>query len=501
MASDVDDLGNSSTFHTDSFSHPLTSTLTDEKSYQPIFGSFLFADSDPLSHAAFIDVSSTSNHEEHRMEDHPSNEDNPRLSSIQTTPPRSESLSDIDEDDFDGIPIRHASMTIGKKLNGENGSPSHPQLNELIQRIEQSLHDEHEMEDETFLNDFIVEQEETTTIGSALFKDIPDIDDPNPPEDEGEEEGIPFDQMDVSDQSDSVRSSSPDSLLSSSHLRDEHEDVDVPDADDEVEQWNDDHLLETATSKIVPVSNGEPPLVNLPNHPFDQVDFIDSSRSHSRCSNASSYLSGGYADQARQFLSDDELMSSSDSDNNDDDDDDDHNVQNIPAETVNLNQNKDDDDDDICLQVDLDDHRAISSSSESNSIRSTPSIPDETPIVDMDHIEVETNAQQTAPIAALDDEDDDDDDESFPSPTPPQPILPKFHSDLKTTLLELKSTQHRNELIHDIIHMRHFLDDNNHDDEFLAIMHNPQIFEEVLFQEPPKVRTTTSLMKRKEKMK
>lgn len=487
MASDVDDLTSSSnsTFHTDSSSHSLTSTLIDEKSYQPIFDSFAFADSDPVSHAGFINIPSTIDREEQRpMEDYSSNNDHLSNSS-------QSNIDDIDEDDFDGIPIRHASITNEKKLNGETIEyKSHPQLNELIQRIEQSLHDEHEMEDETFLNDFIDEQHESTTMGSTLFKDIPDIDDPNPPEDD-EEEGIPFDHMDMSDQSDSVRSSSPDSLLSSSHLRDEHEDVDVEENDDddnEVEQWNDEHLLETASSKALPLINGEHPVVNLPNNPFDQVDFIDSSRSHSRCSNASSHLSGGYADQARQFLSDDELMSSSDSDNNDDVDYDDqtnmnNHVNDIPGETIN----DDDDDDDICLQVDLDDHRSISSSSESNSIRSTPSIPDETPIVDIDHIEVETKDQQIAPIAALDDEDDNDE--------PFQPVLPNSHVDLKT-LIDLKTTQHRNELIHDIIHMRHFFNDNNHNDEFLAIMHNPQIFEDVLFHEYPKVRMSTSLMKR-----
>ena len=317
MASDVEDL---KTFYADLPSifdnnpTPSSSTLIDEESYQPIFGSFLFAPTEQI------------------MEESSLTDENNLLSTIQTTPlsllPPS-NIDDIDEDDFDGIPIRHASITMKKKLNGGTEDHTDQQFNQLIQRIEHSLHEDHEMEDETFLNGFIDEQQQETTtiVGSTFFKDIPDIDDPDAPEDD-EEDGIPFDHMDLSDQSDSIRSSSPDSLLSSSHLQDEQDDIDV---NEDVEQWNDEHLLEiTTASKIQPLTNEEHSSLNLP---FDQVDFIDSSRSHSRCSNASSHLSGGYADQARQFLSDDELMSSSDSDNNDDDMDD--NVNYIPNHTRN----------------------------------------------------------------------------------------------------------------------------------------------------------------------
>lgn len=451
MTSDVEDL---KTFYTDlpsifeNNSTPSSSTLIDEQSYQPIFGSFLLADSDPISQTAFV-VSSPV--------DQPSLTDETNLlSSIQTTPLSvlpSSNMDDIDEDDFDGIPIRHSSITIEKKLNGELEDNTDQQFNRLIQCIEHSLHEDHDMEDETFLNGFTDDeqrQETTTGGGSTFFKDIPDIDDPNPPDDDV----IPFDHMDLSDQSDSIRSSSPDSLLSSSHLQDEHDDIDV-------EQWNDEHLLETTTpSKSQPSINDEHAFLNLPNHPFDQVDFIDSSRSHSRCSNASSHLSGGYADQARQFLSDDELMSSSDTDNNDDD-------QIDHSDTKN-------EDEEICLQVNLDDHHSISSSSESDSLRSTPSIPDQTPIVHID-----SNDQEIAPIAALDDEDDD---EMFESNISPPSISFSSHS---LNFVEIK----RNELVHQIVNMRHLFHENDHDDEFLAIMHNPKIFEDILHEDLSKVRT------------
>jgi hypothetical protein len=477
MASDVEDL---TTFYADlpsifeNNSSSYNATVTDvniEKSYQPMFGSFLFADSDPLSRAAFVASSSPSieidTRQEQLMEDSPSSDENNISSNIETTlssPLALVPVDDIDEDDFDGIPIRHAPLIIKKKLNGDNDlisnhSKHEDLLNEFIHHIEDS-HNDNDLEDDSFLNGFTDEQHDTTAIVPSLFKNIPDIDDLNEHEDDDDNDKIPFDHMDMFDQSDSIRSSSPDSLLSSSNLQDD--DIDI---DNEVVQWNDDLILNTTTTSSNINSH---PSLNLHINPFNQVDFIDTSRSNSRCSNVSSHLSVGYTDQAHTFLSDDGLLTSSDSDDND-------HIINFHSNTFNYSENED-----IRLQVNLDDHRSISSFSKSNSTRSSSPIPDETPITDID----EDNNLQIAPIAALDDEDEDDDNlQTFISD---QPVLPYIRSHIQN-LLDLKNERRQNEIVHDIINMRHLFNDHDHDDEFIAVMHNPKIFEQVLYNDDQKV--------------
>jgi hypothetical protein len=487
MASDVEDLTmfyaalpsifeNNSSSPTKSSYNPIVTDVNTEKSYPSIFGSFLFADSDPLNKAVFVASSSPTiereTTQERLMDDCPSSDENNISSSIQTTPSSpppplalEEDIDEEDEDDFDGIPIRHTPILTTKKLNGDgdfiSDHSNHDHLfDELIDHIENSP-DDHDIEDDSFLNDFIDEEHDTIAIIPSLFKDIPDIDDPNEPE-EDDDDRIPFDHMDMSDQSDSIRSSSPDSLLSSPHLQDE--DIDV-----EVAQWNDDLILDTLSSNLNPQMNRETSPLNLPIHPFNQVDFIDLSRSNSRCSNVSSHLSLGYGDQARTFLSDDELMSSSDSEDNDKND----NIANFDYDTSNPDENED-----ICLQVNLDDHRLPSLFSKSNSTRSSSPIPDETPIIDIDDDNSnESKVSQIAPIAVLDDDDDDDD---LPTLISDQPVLPYQTSNIEN-LIQSKTEKRRNEIVHDVIHMRHLLNENDQDDEFIAIMHNPKIFEEVLY--------------------
>ena len=399
MASDVKDL---STYYTDlpsifenNNSSSYTEIVTDvnrEKSYQPIFGSFLFTDSDPLSRAAFV-VSPSIEVEtirEQQMDDFDTRNEN----TIQILPTLSSStpIEDIDEDDFDGIPIRHSSPL--KKTNDNqdfilNHTNNDHLFEQFIESIENS-HDDNYLEDETFLNDFNDEQHDTTTTVPSLFKNIPDIDDLNEHDDD-DDDRVPFDNMDMSDQSNSIRSSSPDSLLSSSNLQDD----DIDDINDqEVEQWNDEHILD------MNISNKNSQLIR--NFHFNQVDFIDTSRSNSRCSDISLDINNGYADQAHTFLSDDEHITSSDSDDN---------LNNINCDNVNPDETEDD----ICLQVNLgnndDQHhpRSISpySQSSNNSGRhSSSSNPDETPIMDIDEDSNESNNLQIAPIAALDDEDE-----------------------------------------------------------------------------------------------
>jgi len=395
MASDVENL---STFYTDlpsifenNSSSPVESTpqivvhdVNKDKSYQPMFNSFLFADSDPLNRAVFVAQSSSIE---------------PETRQQQLTP------MDMNESD-----------------------------------------------------------EKTNEMVSCLFNNIPDIDDLN----EYDEQQVPFDRMDLSDRSESIRSTSPDSLLSSSNSQDDNEDED---ADQEVAQWNDDLIMNTTHSQVNSLVN-----VNL--NPIDQVDFIDTSRSNSRCSNNSFHLTIGYADQARQFLSDDgDLLTSSESENDDDD--------NLVINLTNDLSENEDDDNDICLQINLDNNRADSPSSHSISTHSSSSpIPDQTPILDID----EENPIEIAPIAALDDEEEEDDEDvvetidtypNLPLFIPEQPVLADLRSNLKT-LIQFQHNHHQNELVHDIIQMRHLFNENNHDDEFLAIMHNPAIFEEVL---------------------
>jgi hypothetical protein len=81
-------------------------------------------------------------------------------------------------------------------------------------------------------------------------------------------------------------------------------------------------------------------------------------------------------------------------------------------------------------------------------------------------------------MAALDDDDDGD----LPTFISAQPVL----SYIKT-FLELKNEKRQNEIVHDIINMKHLLNENDHDDEFIAIMHNPNIFEQVLYNDHQKV--------------
>ncbi|CAF0786547.1 unnamed protein product [Adineta steineri] len=512
MASDVEDL---STFYDNLPSifennpsssvkqsyNTVVADVNEEKFYQPMFGSFSFADSDPLNRAAFVVSPSPSIEvdalQERVMDDNILNDEHNISSGNETTsslPPLADTEdiddnnydNDDDEDDFDGIPIRHASIMMKKKLNGDSDSTlNHFDqdhfVDEFIHRIENSQDDndnDNDIEDDTFLNGFNDEEHEETAIVPSLFKDIPDIDDPNEPEDENDDNGrVPFDHMDMFDQSDSIRSSSPDSLLSSSHLQDEQDD-DV-DMDDEVAQWNDDLILQTTPSNVnLQTHRTNSPLVsNI--YPFNQVDFIDSSRSNSRCSNISSHLSIGYADQARIFMSDDdELESSSDSDDN--------NKENM----INLDCDISDRDnsEEICLQVNLDDQRSPSSFSKSNSTSSsssTPSpVPDETPIITIDEDIDEAKTLQVAPIAVLDDEEEEDMhvdvDDDLRTCISDQPILPIFTSNIKNSI-ELKTDRRQNELIQDIINMRHLLNENEEDDEFIAIMHNPRIFEQVLY--------------------
>jgi len=412
MASDVDDLTNyyaslPSIFENESTSKTseilvdlsTNSSIDSEKSssYQPMFGTFLFADSEPLTRAAFVaSVPSSSMDIQSTLPDQQQIESQMRKS---PTPPIAsiENLTDDDvdddvededeEDDFDGIPIRHAPNLIKMKSNGDidrNSSTSEQQQQQqIIQQLVQHLEhngdtmnhsDMDDDDEETFLNGFDDDQHHEAIIGGSgatgatLFKDIPDIDDLNE-HDDFDDDQIPIDRMDMLDQSDSIRSASPDSLLSSSHLRDEdddddddvndedddeddvnlmamnrfdndhdlhddnnnrnhhHDEEDDQDDDDEddVTQWNDDFLLgKTSVQVDRPNAPSPPPLVSFHSHPHDQVDFIDSSRSASRCSNASSHLSVGYTDQARIFTNDDDMMTSSDSEF-----DDDHPIENL----------------------------------------------------------------------------------------------------------------------------------------------------------------------------
>ncbi|CAF4232786.1 unnamed protein product [Rotaria sp. Silwood2] len=497
--SDLDPDANNAPRSVESSCNAAVTDVHTDKSYQPIFGSFLFSDSDPLSRAAFVASSSPSSEVETTQErlmdscavrDENDTSNNNQLAPSLPTPLEStENIDDDnDEDDFDGIPIRHASITTQKKFNGDSDSmvnqSNHDNLfDEFINHVE-NAHDDYDLEDDSFLNGFTDEQHDTTAVVPSLFKDIPDIDDPYEHEEDNNDR-VPFDHMDMYNQSDSIRSSSPDSLLSSSHLQDEQDD-DV-NFDDEVTQWNDDNILHSNSSNI----NSQTNRTNLPlilqMHPFDQVNFIDSSRSNSRCSNVSSHLSFGYTDQARVFISDDGLVTSSDSDANDNSDDD----MNLDSNTLNRNDNEElclkvnDGDDnnnneELCLQVNLDDHRSVSSYSKGNSTRSASPASNETPIVDIDEDNDENNDEsktlQIAPIAAMDDEDEDD----IQTCQSDQPVLPTITPNIKN-FLELRTEQRQNEIVHDIINMRHLLNENNHDDEFIAIMHNPRIFEDVLY--------------------
>jgi hypothetical protein len=470
-------------------SNTTTTTIDNEKTYQPMFGSFLFADSEPFTRAAFVATTSSSiemksTDEEQTHEASGLKENN--IQSIESSPLASvEDISDMDddnndddEDDFDGIPIRHATSMIKEMLNGDNHSEHNNLFDKFIHDIENDQVDDDDVD--LFLNGFTDEQQQQqndkTTIPS-LFNNIPDIDDLNEHEEDVEDDRIPFDHMDdMLDQSDSIRSSSPDSVLSSSHLRDDDDDDEMNNNDDEddVAQWNDDYLLGKITSQNDRPNAPLPPPIVLNIHPHDQVDFIDTSRSNSRCSNSSSHLSIGYADQAQNFLDDDNgLVTSSDSESNHDD-----------ADQIDFKNDLITRDNSVepTLQINLDYHRSRSSSSysEINSLHSSSlsplPIPDQSPIIaiDDDINEIKNNIQ-SAPIAIVDDDDDYD----LPLFTSDQPVLSPILP-LKN-FIELRNENRQNEIVHDIINMRHILNEHDNDDEFIAIMHNPTVFEEVLY--------------------
>ncbi len=451
-----------------------------ENTYRPMFSSFLFADSEPFTRAAFV-VSTPPSIEviptqAQRLDENSGLQEINLLNSnhIQTTSlPPLEPVEDIDdddddEDDFDGIPIRHASTMIMAKLNDDRDSlSSDSEHNNFLDKFIHHVENDDDDEDRSFLNDFQDEQQQndTTTIPS-LFKDIPDIDDLNVHEED--DDRIPFDHMDVLDQSDSIRSSSPDSLLSSSHLRDEDDEEEQAmnnNDDDDVTQWNDDFLLRKSTSQNDRPNAPLPPPIILNMHPFDQVDFIDSSRSNSRCSNISSHLSLGYADQEKIFINEDGLVTSSDSDSD-----------RIHFENDILDCD-DDNNEELSLQVNLDYHRSRSSSRSSYrrscSTRSPSPIPDQSPIVAIDEDINDEKTIQSAPIAIVD--DDDDDLETFTSDQPVLPLIPLRNP------IEFKTDKRHNDIVRDIVNIRYLLNEHDNDDEFIAVMHNPTIFEEVLF--------------------
>ena len=475
MASDVEQL---STIYAnlpsifEMSSTDLTESSSTEKTYQPMFGSFLFAESEPFTHAAFVPSTFSSINREPTDEkeiDEASTKDSTPLALID--------MAADDEDDFDGIPIRHASTMSKDMLNNP---------------MENDQHDEDDDEEELFLNDFIdgqqqqQQQADDITRIPSLFNNIPDIDDLNEHLDDDEiADRIPFDPLDMLDQSDSIRSSSPDSVLSSSHLRDDDDDDDDDDYDndnaediddemnqiDDVTQWNDEDLLRRTTFRTDRPNAPLPPSQLNTNLQSDQqVNFIDSSRSGSRCSNASSHLSFGYADQARVFLNDDDGLVSSSSDSEND----------YEQENVNIWENvrfsRENSDEDISLQVNLDYHpsRLISPAS---SPRSASSIPIRSPIVAIDEeIHVSNTNIPSAPMANVDDEDDVDED--LPILPSDQPILSPVP--LKN-LFQLKTENRQMEIVHEVINMRHIFDEHENDDEFLAIMHNPTVFEDVLY--------------------
>ena len=472
-------------------SSDITATIIDhEKTYRPMFGSFLFTESEPFTRAAFAVSTSPSSEvqimEEQRIDENStSNENNSQI----TPPPPlapAEDISDIDdddEDDFDGIPIRHASTMINKKLNGD--SDHHSEHNNLLDKIIYPIENNNnendaDDEEELFLNGFSDEQQrqnDTITIPS-LFKNIPDIDDLNE-QDYEDNDRIPFDHdIDMFDESDSIRSPSPDSLLSSSHLRDDDEDEELnnneDDDDDDVAQWNDDLLLGKVNLPTDRPNVPLPPPILLNIHSHDQVDFIDSSRSNSRCSNATSHLSIGYDDQERIFLNDDELVTSSDSDSDHEDNDN----TNINFKNDLLNRY---DSEEPTLEINLDYHRSRASLNSPNiSTRSTSAIPDQSPIVAIDEDINEIKSIQSAPIAIVDDDVDDIDDDDLQTFTSDEPVLPIFPL---RNLIQIKTEKRQSEIVHDIIDMRHILNDHDNDDEFVAIMHNPSVFEDTLYDD------------------
>ena len=467
-----------------------------EGTYQSMFGSFLFADSEPLTRAVFVAPVETETTPEQLIDhgndatlrpNHGSN-DGSRAHTTPLVPPLApvEDLSD-EEDDFDGIPIRHASPMVKTKLNGDSDSMgNHSQENALLDDIVALMEKDFGLlgnagdnddggDDESFLIGFTDEQPHDTIIaGSSLFKDIPDIDDLNDHDDDDDDgERIPFDHMDMLDESDSIRSSSPDSLLSSSQLQDDDIDDDathpdtIDDADDDVTQWNDDFILKRPTTHS-DRSNASLPASTLLNlHAHEQVDFIDTSRSQSPSSNASSHLSTGYNDSARIYVHDDELLTPSDSDDEDDDDDDQPDNDNGLVDDFDTFER--DRSEEISLQINLVDHDSSRSRSSSASRRrSSPSSPDRSPIAAIDDDIPETKAIPTAPMALM----DDDGDSSNHSGS--------FVGSARSNKASLAFDHVRRpaEAASDSTGSPHVSDD---DDEFLSMMHDPSTFDDVSY--------------------
>ncbi|CAF3662573.1 unnamed protein product [Rotaria sordida] len=492
MTSDVEDLTRfyanlPSIFEIDpsttiqSSSDTINTIVNNEKIYQPIFGSFLFANSEPFTRAAFINsISSSSSSIDIKTIQKPKMNDNDSIikenhisnsTNIQSTSHPSlvsiEDFSDMDnEDDFDGISIQHNSTLIKKKLNNDNN---------LLDRFSHNHNENDDDNSDSFLNDFTDEEQQQHDSISIpfLFKDIPDIDDPNEQEQEDDDRILFDDHMDMFDQSDSICSSSPDSLLSSSHLRDDDdEEINNNNDDDDVTLWNDDFILGKTTLQNDRPNAPLPPPIALNLDLQDQVDFIDSSPSNSICSNDSLHLSIGYTDQAQIFINDgDDFITSSDSDNddgNDDDDDDDK----IHVENNIFNY---DDNEELSLQINLDYHRSRSSSSIPQSLSTYSS----SPIVTIDEDINEIKPIQSGSIAKVDDDDDDDDDyDDLEIFNFDQSVLSRISLE---NLLQLKNETRQNEIVHDIIRMRRVFNEHDNDDEFIAIMHNPSIFEQVLY--------------------
>ena len=92
----------------------------------------------------------------------------------------------------------------------------------------------------------------------------------------------------------------------------------------------------------------------------------------------------------------------------------------------------------------------------------------------------DSDDEQEEEEATEEDEDDEeeDDDDDLPIFRSDQPVLSPVP--LKN-LLQLKNENRQREIVHEIINMRHILNEHENDDEFLAIMHNPTVFEDVLY--------------------
>lgn len=484
-------------------SDTLPTALNNGKTYQPIFGSFLFTDSEPFTKAAFVASSSPSmertivrdqqivDNDSALSENTMSNSSRIHSSSQSQSPSTTtEDTTDMDdEDDFDGIPIRHDSNLMKREFDHETDfEDHHSEPRDLLDIFSHALDENHQFRHEeaddnsdSFSNGFTDEQEQQHDSITApfLFKDIPDIDDPNGYEEDDDDDQAPLDPIDMFDQSDSIRSSSPDSLLSSSHLRDEDVDDDDNDStlginrtnddEDDVTQWNDDFILAKTTLQTERPKAPLPPSTLSNINSNEQVDFIDSSRSNSRCSNASSDLSIGYTDQARMFVNanddNDHFETSSDSDNDDDDDE-------VTFKNHLLNRENSEE---SSLQINLDNFESRSAPHRSNSSeRSSSSIPDKLSITirDEDTYEMKSKPLTATTVIHNDDCHDLEESTADQSHASTLPMENLFQSD---------EQQRKQEIIQDIINIRHLLNEHDNDDEFIAVIHNPRIFEELLY--------------------